>query len=135
MIRRPPRSTLFPYTTLFRSRAAPRGAVARVLRRDRADRRRRLARRPAPVPRVALRQGRGRRLLERPAHRGAIRRLRDGAPHGGAIPAAPRVRSDAPPLLRRLPAGGGAGGAGPPRAALRSHEAGGAGGSPGWRPG
>src|SRR3712207_7818970 len=25
MIRRPPRSTLFPYTTLFRSRAAPRG--------------------------------------------------------------------------------------------------------------
>src|SRR3989442_10481507 len=26
MIRRPPRSTLFPYTTLFRSRAAPRSA-------------------------------------------------------------------------------------------------------------
>src|SRR3712207_7498847 len=26
MIRRPPRSTLFPYTTLFRSRRAPRGA-------------------------------------------------------------------------------------------------------------
>src|SRR5258707_10321948 len=25
MIRRPPRSTLFPYTTLFRSRAAPSG--------------------------------------------------------------------------------------------------------------
>src|SRR3712207_7137012 len=25
MIRRPPRSTLFPYTTLFRSRYAPRG--------------------------------------------------------------------------------------------------------------
>src|SRR2546426_4798332 len=25
MIRRPPRSTLFPYTTLFRSTAAPRG--------------------------------------------------------------------------------------------------------------
>src|SRR3712207_7953431 len=34
MIRRPPRSTLFPYTTLFRSRAAPgvrrAAAVARV---------------------------------------------------------------------------------------------------------
>src|SRR5690349_22202126 len=30
MIRRPPRSTLFPYTTLFRSeRAGPRGAAAR----------------------------------------------------------------------------------------------------------
>src|SRR3990172_8516935 len=31
MIRRPPRSTLFPYTTLFRSEA---GAAAAVLRRD-----------------------------------------------------------------------------------------------------
>src|SRR2546430_12414278 len=31
MIRRPPRSTLFPYTTLFRSRGA--GRVARVARR------------------------------------------------------------------------------------------------------
>src|SRR2546430_8749524 len=28
MIRRPPRSTLFPYTTLFRSRAAARGRLA-----------------------------------------------------------------------------------------------------------
>src|SRR2546422_3032798 len=28
MIRRPPRSTLFPYTTLFRSRRRPRGAPA-----------------------------------------------------------------------------------------------------------
>src|SRR5260221_5434116 len=37
MIRRPPRSTLFPYTTLFRSR---RGAVRRVLPR-RLDARRR----------------------------------------------------------------------------------------------
>src|SRR2546430_7813246 len=27
MIRRPPRSTLFPYTTLFRSRRAPEGAA------------------------------------------------------------------------------------------------------------
>src|SRR3712207_8256913 len=35
MIRRPPRSTLFPYTTLFRS------APARRDRRDAADRRRR----------------------------------------------------------------------------------------------
>src|SRR2546430_13482000 len=29
MIRRPPRSTLFPYTTLFRSRCRRRGAYAR----------------------------------------------------------------------------------------------------------
>src|SRR2546422_5576826 len=32
MIRRPPRSTLFPYTTLFRSRPAPAPGVLRVLR-------------------------------------------------------------------------------------------------------
>src|SRR3989449_7500115 len=30
MIRRPPRSTLFPYTTLFRSRAGRRGAAVLV---------------------------------------------------------------------------------------------------------
>src|SRR2546427_6493126 len=37
MIRRPPRSTLFPYTTLFRSRAlAQRGAVLAVAARRRA---------------------------------------------------------------------------------------------------
>src|SRR2546422_6516130 len=34
MIRRPPRSTLFPYTTLFRSSAA--GCRARILARDSA---------------------------------------------------------------------------------------------------
>src|SRR2546425_8515699 len=31
MIRRPPRSTLFPYTTLFRSRTAPKVTEDRVL--------------------------------------------------------------------------------------------------------
>src|SRR2546430_10409990 len=30
MIRRPPRSTLFPYTTLFRSRAGDIGAIAKL---------------------------------------------------------------------------------------------------------
>src|SRR3712207_7522731 len=35
MIRRPPRSTLFPYTTLFRSRAAPTRADSRARRRGR----------------------------------------------------------------------------------------------------
>src|SRR3712207_8477188 len=40
MIRRPPRSTLFPYTTLFRSAAAAEPARGRARRRepDRADR-------------------------------------------------------------------------------------------------
>src|SRR5436190_15073351 len=41
MIRRPPRSTLFPYTTLFRSKAGiPRGGVARTAE-PRTPRRRR----------------------------------------------------------------------------------------------
>src|SRR5690349_2586797 len=41
MLRRPPRSTLFPYTTLFRSRRAARaagGAARRLRRRSRAAR-------------------------------------------------------------------------------------------------
>src|SRR5438093_3335820 len=44
MIRRPPRSTLFPYTTLFRSRAAAR--LRREGRRPRACARARAARAP-----------------------------------------------------------------------------------------
>src|SRR3712207_8224434 len=36
MIRRPPRSTLFPYTTLFRSRRAPAAAVRWRIRPGRA---------------------------------------------------------------------------------------------------
>src|SRR5256885_3944099 len=34
MIRRPPRSTLFPYTTLFRSRTSPRSRARRAPRRS-----------------------------------------------------------------------------------------------------
>src|SRR2546427_9558908 len=54
MIRRPPRSTLFPYTTLFRSRPAPhaRPALAEAPLVHRAAR---TEHRPHP-----LRQGRGR---------------------------------------------------------------------------
>src|SRR5690349_22553985 len=37
MIRRPPRSTLFPYTTLFRSRGRPAGRVARAMARTRGS--------------------------------------------------------------------------------------------------
>src|SRR2546427_8307531 len=40
MIRRPPRSTLFPYTTLFRSQAGPRGGARRGLAGELAPRRR-----------------------------------------------------------------------------------------------
>src|SRR3712207_6948928 len=38
MIRRPPRSTLFPYTTLFRSRGAARAVASRVSPRQPAHR-------------------------------------------------------------------------------------------------
>src|SRR2546426_1467469 len=57
MIRRPPRSTLFPYTTLFRSRARtrPRGGVARLGRH---------AGRPDRAPRQ--RAGGARRAVARP---------------------------------------------------------------------
>src|SRR2546430_7898216 len=37
MIRRPPRSTLFPYTTLFRSQTGLGGARTRSRRREEAD--------------------------------------------------------------------------------------------------
>src|SRR3712207_8327198 len=43
MIRRPPRSTLFPYTTLFRSRRAPRHGRALVAGGDAGGRRARRA--------------------------------------------------------------------------------------------
>src|SRR5688572_32320825 len=59
MIRRPPRSTLFPYTTLFRSR--PRGAARGALRRE-----------PRPRRGVAARR----------APRGAGRPLPRGRPGG-----------------------------------------------------
>src|SRR5256885_4240992 len=51
MIRRPPRSTLFPYTTLFRSHAAGAGGSARRNRGAGAPARRARAPRPAPAPR------------------------------------------------------------------------------------
>src|SRR2546430_10194155 len=49
MIRRPPRSTLFPYTTLFRSPVHLRGAVVGVRRGDPAVLVAQAA--PAPLPR------------------------------------------------------------------------------------
>src|SRR2546430_12523112 len=61
MIRRPPRSTLFPYTTLFRSQPLDRGQAfvncARVVLRKVADRH---VVPPAQRARVAVRGGDGR---------------------------------------------------------------------------
>src|SRR3712207_7841325 len=48
MIRRPPRSTLFPYTTLFRS--LPSGASAETAMEERAEALRREGRRPYMIP-------------------------------------------------------------------------------------
>src|SRR3712207_7052022 len=66
MIRRPPRSTLFPYTTLFRSRGpreppalpAPRGGGRRAAHRghERPRARRRVQREPPPPRRGADRK-------------------------------------------------------------------------------
>src|SRR2546429_2850776 len=49
MIRRPPRSTLFPYTTLFRSRLEPRGDAAAHQDHARTGARDRLDAGPEPV--------------------------------------------------------------------------------------
>src|SRR5256886_13574746 len=48
MIRRPPRSTLFPYTTLFRSHSRGAGAGARGVPGDEREDLRRLPRPPRP---------------------------------------------------------------------------------------
>src|SRR2546425_9652051 len=71
MIRRPPRSTLFPYTTLFRSRADPRRRLrlpGRLGARLRADRAR-------PGGRAPVRPGRRPALPARLRNRDAARVL------------------------------------------------------------
>src|SRR5256885_16857794 len=97
MIRRPPRSTLFPYTTLFRSRHGLLRTVPALLRRDGADRsavgadsppRTRPAgpRRPAPPGRRhdpgAPRPPGGSAGLPADAHRGPVRGRRAGTRPG-----------------------------------------------------
>src|SRR3712207_7514604 len=68
MIRRPPRSTLFPYTTLFRSRGRPVGEVVLLGLADRA-----LQRRPV-CPHPAEATGLVRGLL----HLARVARLEEG---------------------------------------------------------
>src|SRR5256886_11446142 len=53
MIRRPPRSTLFPYTTLFRSPPHERAAASRDVQRDLGLRQVRADLRVGPIPAVA----------------------------------------------------------------------------------
>src|SRR5256885_10704401 len=75
MIRRPPRSTLFPYTTLFRSASLHAGLCARLLHRLHRD-----ARRPA--------------LCRRPVHCGRAGALQWHFLHGHRPPEGPRHRSE-----------------------------------------
>src|SRR2546430_15831855 len=109
MIRRPPRSTLFPYTTLFRSPARTLGAGERPTDRcERGSRLRRplrgnrlLVRDAPPVPRRSAhlsRRGGGR-------HRHQRRRRRRAAPRAGKRngPPPPPAPTAPPP-----PGGGGA---------------------------
>src|SRR2546425_13179713 len=103
MIRRPPRSTLFPYTTLFRSQRAVAAA-----RGDRASERRARVAGGRPVPRGDRLLERGRAVPEGPARgRWAAAGGATGRRPGGAGGARPRDAS-----------GGGGGGArpGPPPA-------------------
>src|SRR5688572_32309637 len=72
MLRRPPRSTLFPYTTLFRSLA---GAQDQACRRGAGE---------------ARRRARGRRHQPRPRGRGRPRRV----PPGSLLPAERHRRSE-----------------------------------------
>src|SRR2546426_11785176 len=127
MIRRPPRSTLFPYTTLFRSREG--GASETVGdaggspdRASASSRRGVSVRAPADVAARARRRGRRLRLLRRdagaPVRRVARRRrfwspppqglLGGGAPPRRARPAAATPRDRARRGLGTP--GGGAGG-------------------------
>src|SRR3712207_7763393 len=71
MIRRPPRSTLFPYTTLFRSLALARGGGGRAARRGHGLRgHRQTARRESGGDGTDPRRGRRRGLLRRPDRQG-----------------------------------------------------------------
>src|SRR6266511_6247185 len=89
MIRRPPRSTLFPYTTLFRSvgrlhrplraglgRGGHPAATAAVLAAERAAAARRVPRGAGP-DRAFGRVPRAKRGAARPPHRGGLGLVRD----------------------------------------------------------
>src|SRR3712207_8423866 len=79
MIRRPPRSTLFPSTPLFRSKAAPsvRSVLQRVMPKPRPDRVNQVMSHEEHAPTAALPDSRPvclHRLLEPPARPGRDRK-------------------------------------------------------------
>src|SRR5690242_21330487 len=77
MIRRPPRSTLFPYMTLFRSRVQRNTPRLPARREPAARRNAEVQHRPAPVPSLQfdeLRRQRGEHALQRLADGGGADR-------------------------------------------------------------
>src|SRR5256885_13797585 len=86
MIRRPPRSTLFPYTTLFRSQISARGRGAGgIVRAVEQHQARALShRRARPLPVIAKT-----RLRERQPHAASARE-----PYGGLVGIVGGVESD-----------------------------------------
>src|SRR5256885_16001118 len=95
MIRRPPRPTLFPYTTLFRSRGAPRGPAAHIRRprgRTRGRGNRTLDPRHLDPPGARDREGHRRPDRgpdARPPHLTARPRGSPGEPRGGGAGGGP----------------------------------------------
>src|SRR5256712_4897246 len=92
MIRRPPRSTLFPYTTLFRSCARPEAVPARV-RRAQDDVARGAAGGPGGPRSLEAGPG-GRRHRVRPAHRRRPGDVRAAAPAIGGVRVRIRERAE-----------------------------------------
>src|SRR3712207_6920636 len=75
MIRRPPRSTLFPYTTLFRSVASRRGRVAVAIPVRGPAGKARARRRPGVTPKGSGPRGpRGKTASRAPGRRAGVRR-------------------------------------------------------------
>src|SRR6266508_6532938 len=101
MMRQPPRSTLFPYTTLFRSPAAP-GRKALRRREPRSARSVPGSARWRPVrakPAVAERPARRKGLLPFPSRSLRPRFAPVGAPRAGARTKSLRRDGESPPLL------------------------------------
>src|SRR6266404_766323 len=106
MIRRPPRSTLFPYTTLFRSRRARRRTWRTAARRRAGRRRPGRSRRTAAREAAIFPQEEGLQVLRREdgfhrlQARGHFVAVRAGARENSASPDDRRVRA-APALAGR----------------------------------
>src|SRR2546430_11590415 len=106
MIRRPPRSTLFPYTTLFRSRSEQARSIAWTRRRVSARSR------PVTYPTALAAgagEGEGRRLAEAAALARGNSRRHSNVPPASRISMAAMPSASAEIAVWLLPAGSGRG--------------------------